>query len=263
MWRVVKRGSGMGGIPKVRRRTITLTQEKVIKEVTDSSETRIITGSRIPTLSSQATDTTSTSLSPQPRKTNSGPTVLVVNASHTMAEKLTLELTETLPGCTILFAPTVEIGLWIVKRRKVDVILSSATLPDGPASQIHAALSHVSSPPELLILSELGATREVISEHPGYRFMELRRVTQTSSVGLEQKQSTSAISLLGADLRNDLNNPLQEIVAMAFVATSNSELSSTAEEALGAIQRAATSMASVIDTLEDKIRGAIIDSSAA
>ena len=93
--------------------------------------------------------------------------------------------------------------------------------------------------------------------------MELRRVTQTSPVGLEQKQSTSAISLLGADLRNDLNNPLQEIVAMAFVATSSSELSSTAEEALGAIQRAATSMASVIDTLEDKIRGAIIDSSAA
>jgi signal transduction histidine kinase len=58
-------------------------------------------------------------------------------------------------------------------------------------------------------------------------------------------------------LRNDLNNPLQEIVAMAFVATSSEGLSPVAEEALSAIQRAATNMATVVNSLEDKIRSVV------
>jgi signal transduction histidine kinase len=78
-------------------------------------------------------------------------------------------------------------------------------------------------------------------------------------VGLQPARNKNALALLGADIRNDLNNPLQEIVAMAFVATSSSQLSATAEEALGAIQRAATSMASVINSLEDKIRTAVTE----
>jgi len=65
------------------------------------------------------------------------------------------------------------------------------------------------------------------------------------------------ISSLGADIRNDLNNPLQEIVAMAFVATSSDGLSPIAEEALSAIQRAATNMSSVVNSLEDKIRSVV------
>jgi signal transduction histidine kinase len=68
---------------------------------------------------------------------------------------------------------------------------------------------------------------------------------------------TRTISELGADLRNDLNNPLQEIVAMAFVAHASAGLSPVAEQALSAIQRAAGSMEAVVKNIEDKIRGVV------
>jgi hypothetical protein len=44
---------------------------------------------------------------------------------------------------------------------------------------------------------------------------------------------------------------------MAFVATSSEGLSPVAEEALSAIQRAATNMATVVNSLEDKIRSVV------
>ena len=249
----------MARIPSVRRRTVSLTHERTVKEVVDTSDLRIIKSTPVaPARNQTATASNLTEHSPLSNQ-NNGPTVLVVNASHTMAETVTLELTETLPDCTILFAPTAQIALWIVHKRRIDLIITSAELPDGTASQIHASLSNLESPPELLILSELSTTRDIINAHPGYRFIELRRVTQTSSVGLQPARNKNALALLGADIRNDLNNPLQEIVAMAFVATSSSQLSTTAEEALGAIQRAATSMASVINSLEDKIRTAVTE----
>jgi signal transduction histidine kinase len=68
----------------------------------------------------------------------------------------------------------------------------------------------------------------------------------------------SRISELGADIRNDLNNPLQEIVAMAFVAHSSQGLSPSAEQALSAIQRAASNMATVVNKIEEKIRSAVV-----
>ena len=65
---------------------------------------------------------------------------------------------------------------------------------------------------------------------------------------------------LGADIRNDLNNPLQEIVAMVFVAKASGQ-SETADKALEAISNAAQNMAVVVSTLEDKIRGIVNPSS--
>jgi hypothetical protein len=44
---------------------------------------------------------------------------------------------------------------------------------------------------------------------------------------------------------------------MAFVAHASQGLSTTAEQALAAIQRAAANMATVVNTLEDKIRSAV------
>jgi signal transduction histidine kinase len=73
----------------------------------------------------------------------------------------------------------------------------------------------------------------------------------------EEPDITQTISNLGADIRNDLNNPLQEIVALAFVAHSSQGLSPSAEQALSAIQAAASNMATVVNKLEDKIRGAV------
>lgn len=272
--------------PRVRRRTVTLTHDKIIKEVPSTGEVRIIRAAQTPqeptphreapraaqTNTPSANKTRSgldtQSHRPESAKDNSkqsnlgpiqaGATVLVINASQQTAQEITLELSRTLPGCSILFAPTLQLALWILKRRSIDIILSSAVLPDGPLSRLHESLELMSPPPELVILSDLTTTRAELGSHPGYRFVELRRVESHSSYSPKLVESDETqISSLGADLRNDLNNPLQEIVAMAFVATSSEGLSPIAEEALSAIQRAATNMSSVVNSLEDKIRSVV------
>jgi signal transduction histidine kinase len=190
-----------------------------------------------------------------------GCTVLVINASQSMAHEITLELSRTLPGSTILFAPTLSLALWILKRRQINLILSSAILPDGALGTLHQFIELMSPPPELVVISNLHSTRAELGSHPGYRFVELRRVSTRQ--GEERQVIQSRISELGANIRNDLNNPLQEIVAMAFVAHSSQGLSPMAEEALSAIQRAAGNMADVVNMLEDKIRVVVSESSAA
>jgi signal transduction histidine kinase len=195
-------------------------------------------------------------------ETSTGRTVLVINASQSMAHELTLELSSTLPGSTILFAPTLSLALWIIKRRQIDLILSSSILPDGALSTLHESIQNMAQPPELVVISDLHSTRAELGSHPGYRFVELRRVSTRQGHGEETQPIAKTISQLGADLRNDLNNPLQEIVAMAFVAHASQGLSPMAEEALSAIQRAAGNMADVVNMLEDKIRGAVSRSSA-
>ncbi|MFN4896403.1 MAG: hypothetical protein ACK5GN_10825 [Pseudomonadota bacterium] len=267
--------------PRVRRRTVTLTHDKILKEVASSGEVRIIRAAQTPQEPSPRGGTSNyhksntpssgkTEFAPSDRATsgvstpgynsaiNPGATVLVVNASQQTAQEITLELSRTLPGCSILFAPTLQLALWILKRRSIDIILSSAVLPDGPLSRLHESLEMMSPPPELVILSDLTTTRAELGSHPGYRFVELRRVQSHSPYTPKVVDpKTTQISSLGADLRNDLNNPLQEIVAMAFVATSSAGLSPIAEEALSAIQRAASNMSSVVNSLEDKIRSVV------
>lgn len=261
--------------PRVRRRTVTLTHDKILKEVAGSQELRIIRAARItpapigthrepPTTDkSNASPTSKTTAQPasSPRQANviqTGATVLVVNASQQTAQEITLELSRTLPGCSILFAPTLQLALWILKRRSIDIILSSAVLPDGPLSKLHETLETMSPPPELVILSDLTATRADLGAHPGYRFVELRRVQSRAPYASPESQSNETqITTLGANIRNDLNNPLQEIVAMAFVATSSEGLSPIAEEALSAIQRAASNMSNLVNSLEDKIRSVV------
>lgn len=258
--------------PKVRRRTVTLTHDKVLKDTPCNGETRIIRGiapqaSRIDyqdpllggTTPAQSQSKQTKVLANDEVQTQSGATVLVINASQDMAQEITFELSKTLPGCSILFAPTLSLALWMLKRRSIDIILSSSILPDGPLSKLHESLELLSPPPELVILSDLSTTRSDLGSHPGYRFVELRRVPANKPYSPEAPPASPHLSALGADLRNDLNNPLQEIVAMAFVATASQGLSPVAEEALSAIQRAANNMASVVNSLEDKIRS-VVDS---
>jgi signal transduction histidine kinase len=140
----------------------------------------------------------------------------------------------------------------MLKRRSIDIILSSTILPDGPLAKLHEVLELMTPPPELVVLSELGTTRSEMDSHPGYRFVELRRFNQLSQS--QGDAPTEDIRILGADIRNDLNNPLQEIVAMAFVAQASQGLSPAADQALAAIERAAGNMASVVEGIEDKIR---------
>ena len=190
-----------------------------------------------------------------------GCTVLVINASQSMAHEITLELSRTIPGSTILFAPTLSLALWILKRRTINLILSSAILPDGALATLHQFIELMAPPPELVVISDLHSSRAELGSHPGYRFVELRRVSTRQGDAPQMIQSR--ISELGANIRNDLNNPLQEIVAMAFVAHTSQGLSPMAEEALSAIQRAAGNMADVVNRLEDKIRVVVSQSSAA
>jgi len=258
--------------PRVRRRTVTLTHDKVLKDIPCDGETRIIRGIASQPLRGDAQtphvgprtglypdQKTTRVLSNDESPSQSGATVLVINASQDMAQEITFELSKTLPGCSILFAPTLSLALWMLKRRSIDIILSSSILPDGPLSKLHESLEALSPPPELVILTDLSTTRSDLGSHPGYRFVELRRVPSSKRYAPPTGPAPTHISALGADIRNDLNNPLQEIVAMAFVATASEGLSPVAEEALSAIQRAAGNMASVVNSLEDKIRQ-VVDS---
>jgi signal transduction histidine kinase len=291
--------------PRLNRRTVTMDDTKVLKEVVQQSTLQPITPTRseqiyVPTpqpalkpqgyaaLTAQHIQNLASTPGPtfqppkqeqpyQPRAEQSnlkpllptqaptiapeGCTVLVINASQSMAHEITLELSRTLPGSTILFAPTLSLALWILKRRQINLILSSAILPDGALGTLHQFIELMSPPPELVVISNLHSTRAELGSHPGYRFVELRRVSTRQ--GEERQVIQSKISELGANIRNDLNNPLQEIVAMAFVAHSSQGLSPMAEEALSAIQRAAGNMADVVNMLEDKIRVVVSESSAA
>jgi len=293
--------------PRLNRRTVTMDDRKVVREVVQQSALQPITPTRteqvyVPTpqpppkaqgyaaLAPQHSQPLSTSAPsgsvypptyPQeqsyhrveqsnlkpllptqtPIVAPEGCTVLVINASQSMAHEITLELSRTLPGSTILFAPTLSLALWILKRRQINLILSSAILPDGALGTLHQFIELMSPPPELVVISDLHSTRAELGSHPGYRFVELRRVSTRQ--GEERQVMQSRISELGANIRNDLNNPLQEIVAMAFVAHSSQGISPMAEEALSAIQRAAGNMADVVNRLEDQIRVVVSDSSPA
>jgi hypothetical protein len=253
--------------PRVTRRTITLDSDKVVKAVASDVDVRIVRPQRQveyqdPFLGhvSQRAVEGATLLPPCARTSKDSSTVLVINASQGMAQEITVELSRTLPGAAILFAPTLHLALWILKRRTIDIILSSSVLPDGPLSKLHEFLELMTPPPELVVISDITTTRSEISSHPGYRFVELRRVSLRSPAPQQQpspQAPLSRISELGADIRNDLNNPLQEIVAMAFVAHSSQGLSPGAEVALSAIQKAATNMAQVVNAIEEKIRSAV------
>jgi signal transduction histidine kinase len=288
--------------PRLNRRTVTMDETKVLKEVVQQSTLQPVVPNRqepvyVPTaqpatpppgyaaLTSQHSNTYQATPhytppvqqptyqyqeQPQmkpliparsPVVAPEGCTVLVINASQNMAHEITLELSRTIPGSTILFAPTLSLALWILKRRRINLILSSAILPDGALATLHQFIELMSPPPELVVISDLHSSRAELGSHPGYRFVELRRVSTRQ--GGETQVMQTRISELGANIRNDLNNPLQEIVAMAFVAHTSQGLSPMAEEALSAIQRAAGNMADVVNRLEDKIRVVVAESSAA
>ena len=67
------------------------------------------------------------------------------------------------------------------------------------------------------------------------------------------------VSRLGADVRDALNNPLQEIVALVYVAR-HAPGSQNTEKALNAIESAAKGMAGVVWGLEDQLYQQVIGS---
>lgn len=67
------------------------------------------------------------------------------------------------------------------------------------------------------------------------------------------RNQKKSITSLSADLRDSLNNPLQEIVAMISVAKTQASESKLDDEALSVITRAAQDMAEEVMKLEERM----------
>jgi len=209
--------------------------------------------------------------------------VLVINSSQEMAKEITLQLTLSIPGCSIMYAPSLELARLILSRRSIDLLVSSAVLPDGGLLRLRAILQSKEISPDIAIVGDASPAQLEAFKGGGYevshvrrlqtkpefdssRVLSLRGKTLKASApqaapapkGADNSFSTEAITSLGADLRNDLNNPLQEIVAMLFVAKAGgTPTTGPTSQALDAIDRAAKNMATVVKSLEDKIRRAV------
>ena len=192
--------------------------------------------------------------------------VLVVNSSQEMAKEITLQLTLRLPGCSIMYAPSIELAKWILARRKIDLVVSSPMLPDGGINKLNDSLEKSKSPPDLVIVGTPTASSPTILGKSRYEFAAFRRLGEVRPKprlpaepikALTRAVVDRSIEELGANLRNDLNNPLQEIVAMVFVAKVGGQSPEQTQQALSAIDKAACNMAKVVKNLEDKIRKAV------
>ena len=190
-----------------------------------------------------------------------------------MAKEITLQLTLQIPGCAITYAPSVELARWILKRREIDLVVSCPILPDGSISKLRDVFESLPQPPDLVVVGDINLKNAEALGDLGYEHLSFRKLgalphTEKRLKAVPPVTSTavpklaSSIKSLGADLRNDLNNPLQEIVAMVFVAQATGK-SPTTEKALEAIDNAAKNMAKVVSSLEEKILAAVNPYSAA
>lgn len=224
----------------------------------------------VPPTTVPSTNLPSTSLPSLGSSTSSRPApsrdinVLVINDGQEMAKEITLQLTLSFPGCAITYAPTLELARWILARRRINLIVSSPVLPDGGIGRLRDSLQRLQNPPDVVVVGDMALRSAELFGKSGYEFAAVRRLaskTEPSAVGHQVTPGAlskpaavdTKIRSLGADLRNDLNNPLQEIVAMVFVAQATGALSESTGQALEAIDRAAKNMAQVVSKLEQKM----------
>ncbi len=196
--------------------------------------------------------------------------VLVLNSSQEMAKEITHQLTISLPGCSMTYAPSIELAGWILKRRKVDLIVSSPRLPDGGIDRLRKQLTAIQSPPDLVVVGKVSTENVTALGDLGYHFASWKRIGNKPTPADRKARANDSekshrktivrkqVKTLGADIRNDLNNPLQEIVAMVFVAQQAGEVAETTHQALDAIDIAAKNMAEYVNALEDRIRSAVV-----
>jgi hypothetical protein len=206
------------------------------------------------------------------------PTVLVINSSNQMASTITKQLTIGLPECVILYSPSLALASWMLKRRKISLIIASQILPDGGTDKLKAIVQELESPPDIIIVGRhLGQTVSRLS-CVGYKITSHKKLISNkgyeddkkaaqNSPAINDKPNKSAdndsltlkakLSSLGADLRNDLNNPLQEIVTMAFIVKQQDAKSSLTDEAIIAIEKAAGQLAGTVERLEQRIVRAV------
>lgn len=186
--------------------------------------------------------------------------VLVVNSSRAMANVITEEIKSHLPASTITYAPTVDLASFILKKDQIDLVVSSPLLPDGSISKLEALLERDEKAPEIVIMGDMDLeVGKDLFRGNLYEIAALKRISSGNvqgSRGDAASRETSMVNL-GADIRNDLNNPLQEIVAMVYVAKSHGLVSEPTQQALHAIESAAKKMAGVVNELEGRIRNTV------
>lgn len=183
-------------------------------------------------------------------------TALVVNSSHQTAKEITFGLTLKMPNCSIMYAPSLQLAKWILVRRQVDLIVSDGILPDGCVTGLLPELEKAAHRPDLVVVGNISLSAAEKLRESGYHFTSLRHMGEVASALTRESVAAKdeKVKELGKDIRNDLNNPLQEIVAMVFVAQASGGASTPALQALDAIDRAAKNMSVKIRGLEDRIR---------
>ncbi len=179
--------------------------------------------------------------------------VLVLNANRQMANEITTRLAERVEDCSIVYAPTLELAKLLLKKGTIDLVVSSPILPDGHITKLQPLLESLSNPPDVLIFADIEKKSIRLFESANYHFLSIRQVnSQTNDLVIDKTKEENPISLLSADIRDQLNNPLQEIVSLIFVARSASTSLSTAH-ALDAIESAAQNMATMVWGLEERL----------
>ena len=177
-----------------------------------------------------------------------------------MANEITGRLAEQVDECSIVYAPTLELARLMLRKRKIDLIVSSPVLPDGHITRLQSTLEGLSDPPDVLIFADAAKKSIGLFEMPGYNFLSIREVqsaTDGDAEVLPVDTMATQVSELGAEVRDALNNPLQEIVALVYVARS-APGSTITDRALTAIESAAKGMANVVWGLEDRLYENII-----
>ena len=191
--------------------------------------------------------------------------VLVINSCQKMAKEITHELMQSFFGAAITYAPTFTLAKMMIARRNFDLIVSSSRMPDGRVQTLQETLNSKTNPPPLVVIGDAKSAKGEMLGVAGYLFSTLRKIEQPAlrqqigALGSVKTSQNAAdpIQNLGADLRNDLNNPLQEIVAMVYVAKSQGASADVSQEALEAITRAAKNLSTVVKGIEQKIRLAV------
>lgn len=186
--------------------------------------------------------------------------LLIINSNQKMADEITAEFRSTLPHCKIIFAPSLFLAEKILAKNNFDLIVASPILPDGCIIKLKTTLNKLLVRPDLVVIGSLSKKlKQEIAECFTTTSCEYKSTNSPKVINYTKSKDTAKqdrIKKLGADLRNDLNNPLQEIVTLLFVAQNmpNEEASTGIKSALSAIEKAANNMAVVVRGLEGKIK---------
>ena len=199
-----------------------------------------------------------------------GLSALIVNSSREMAHEMTLQLAQSLPQCSIMYAPTIELAKCILRRREVDLVISSPRLPDGSVHELRSVLEKIEHAPDVVVVGQLHSKSAMQFARSGYKLCSPKQFLRSEQTQTENPEQCAirrvrgpihslrdSIKTLGADIRNDLNNPLQAITAMVFVAKASGSISETTMQALAAIDSAAKNMAQVVERIEDQMCTAV------